>query len=83
LLEKDLRLEDLDLTKYDNGGKKIFIGNLSYRTSVEDLEDIFEKWGRIEKCYLTKNAQFGFVLYKEAKCGIDAIRGASESPIKL
>ena len=30
----------------------IFIGNLSWETEVEDLEQLFSNYGAVKKCYL-------------------------------
>jgi len=83
LFQKDVRLEELDLSGYDSGGKKIFVGNLGFRVACADLEDIFEKYGRISKCYLTMNRKFGFVLYDSAKSAVDAVRDVYHRQVQL
>jgi len=77
-LKKDLRPEDLDLAKYDSGGKKIFVGNLSFRTTEADLESLMEVYGKILKCYLALNRKFGFVVYSQVEDALRAVRNCNE-----
>ena len=37
----------------------IFIGNLSWETEVEDLEQLFSNYGAVKKCYLPLDREIG------------------------
>ena len=37
----------------------IFIGNLSWETEVEDLEQLFSNYGAVKKCYLPLDNETG------------------------
>ena len=37
----------------------IFIGNLSWETEVEDLEQLFSNYGAVKKCYLPLDRETG------------------------
>ena len=37
----------------------IFIGNLSWETEVEDLEQLFSNYGVLKKCYLPLDRETG------------------------
>ena len=37
----------------------IFIGNLSWETEVEDLEQLFSNYGAVKKCYLLLDRETG------------------------
>ena len=37
----------------------IFIGNLSWETEVEDLEQLFSNYGVVKKCYLPLDRETG------------------------
>ena len=37
----------------------IFIGNLSWETEVEDLEQLFSTYGAVKKCYLPLDKETG------------------------
>jgi len=37
----------------------IFIGNLSWETEVEDLEELFSNYGLVKKCYLPLDRETG------------------------
>ena len=37
----------------------IFIGNLSWETEVEDLEQLFSNYGLVKKCYLPLDRETG------------------------
>lgn len=39
---------------------KIFIGNLSEKTTANDIRPLFEKYGKVVECDVMKN--FGFVV---------------------
>jgi len=56
----------------DDESRKIFVGGLSWETTVKDLREYFEKFGEIADCTLKtdphtlRSRGFGFVLFNEA-----------------
>ena len=42
-------------------GKKLYIGNLDYSVSREELEKLFSKYGKVEEIKLIEGKGFGFV----------------------
>ena len=63
---------------------KIYIGNLTYDTTEEDLNKVFESYGQLESCTLIKDnfsgrsKGFGFVEIasdEEAKAAIEGLHG--------
>ncbi|XP_018904449.1 RNA-binding protein lark isoform X2 [Bemisia tabaci] len=55
------------------GTFKIFVGNLSDKTTGADLKPLFEEFGKVVECDVVKN--FGFVHMEKKEEGEDAIRG--------
>ncbi|KAL3866231.1 hypothetical protein ACJMK2_043548 [Sinanodonta woodiana] len=53
---------------------KLFVGGLSWETSVESLQNYFCQYGEVVDCVVMKNPQtgksrgFGFVTYKDTSC---------------
>jgi len=82
-LRKDLKPEELDLSKYDNGGKKVFVGNIGFQATEHDLREVFEEFGNIENCYLTSNGNCGFVVFRDIESAIAAVRRCNERSVKL
>merc|ERR1712212_1084597 len=59
---------------------RIYIGNLPANVRNADVEDLFEKYGRITECdlKLPRNGDgpaFAFVQYEDPRDAADAIRG--------
>ncbi|XP_078250994.1 RNA-binding protein 4B-like isoform X2 [Rhinoraja longicauda] len=50
---------------------KIFVGNLSRPTTVEEVRALFEKYGPVNECDLIKN--YGFVHMKDREAAKEAI----------
>lgn len=82
-LREDLKPEDLDLSKYDSEGRKIFIGNLSYETTKRDLTEGFGKYGSIETCYIASSRIIGFVVYHSVESAIGAVRRCNQRQVIL
>jgi RNA recognition motif-containing protein len=68
--------------------KKIFVGNLSWKTTEEDLKKHFEKYGKVisAKIVIDKNDQnkskgFGFVEMEDAEAAETAIRELNGAPL--
>lgn len=61
-------------------GKKLFVGNINWKATKEDLEELFGKIGEVEEAILIKDETgrskgFGFVSYANDD---DAARAISE-----
>jgi len=82
-LKEDLKPEHLDLSKYDQDGKKIFVGNLLAETTEHDLSDCFGKYGAITRCYIAKNRVIGFVVYRDVESALNAVRSCNLREVKL
>ncbi|WP_148598957.1 RNA recognition motif domain-containing protein [Aquisphaera giovannonii] len=63
-------------------GKKLYVGNLTYRTNSSDLEQLFSQYGSVESAEVISDREtgrskgFGFVemgTEAEAKAAIDAL----------
>ena len=42
-------------------GNKLFVGNLSYSTSEDELRELFSQHGRVDNVTIISNKGFGFV----------------------
>lgn len=67
-------------------GKKIYVGNISFKASEDDIKGIFSQFGEIETVNLITDAQtgrpkgFGFVemtTEEDAKKAIEALNGTT------
>jgi RNA recognition motif-containing protein len=67
--------------------KKIFVGNLSWKTSEEQLKEHFQKFGEVISAKIVtdqmtgKSKGFGFVEMKDAEAATAAIRELNEKPL--
>lgn len=67
--------------------KKIFVGNLSWKTSEEQLKEHFEKFGEVVSAKIVtdqmtgKSKGFGFVEMKDAEAAAAAIRELNDKPL--
>ncbi len=67
--------------------KKIFVGNLSWRTTEDQLKEHFEKFGEVVSAKIVtdqmtgKSKGFGFVEMKSAESATAAIRELNEKPL--
>jgi squid-like protein len=63
--------EKINQTRNDEDERKIFVGGLSWETTVKDLREYFEAFGTISDCTLKTDAQtgrsrgFGFVQFTD------------------
>jgi len=63
--------------------KKLFVGNINWSASKEDLEDIFSQYGELEETVLVRDENwrskdFGFIYYvneEDAKKAIEKLNG--------
>jgi len=64
--------EKINQTRNDDDERKIFVGGLSWETTVKDLREYFEQFGQISDCTLKtdpntgRSRGFGFVQFTEA-----------------
>lgn len=67
--------------------RKIFVGNLSWKTTEEQLKDHFAKFGEVLGAKIVidqmtgKSKGFGFVEMKDAEAAAAAIRELNEKPL--
>ena len=61
-------------------GSRLFVGNLSFETSKEAVEQLFGRWGKVVDCFLPTDRAtgdprgFGFVTFTSAADAKDAVR---------
>ena len=63
-----------------SSNSRLYVGNLPGNTRNADVEDLFEKYGRITECDLKhpRNGEglaFAFIQYEDPRDAEDAIRG--------
>ncbi|KAF5010632.1 hypothetical protein FDECE_3213 [Fusarium decemcellulare] len=67
--------------KEENASRKIFVGNMSFKTTQDDLQRNFEKCGEIEWAKVAtfedtgKCKGFGWVKFKEPEAAASAVKG--------
>jgi len=54
---------------------KIFIGNLNESTTAEQLQTLFEEYGKVLDCVKLENKNIGFVHMLKKSCAYRAIEG--------
>jgi RNA recognition motif-containing protein len=77
------------LVRKERGGtlKNIFVGNLSFNTSEDELRQIFEPYGQVERVSILtdrdtgRSRGFGFVEMENAEEGEKAIAGLNGSQV--
>ena len=60
-------------------GKKLYVGNLTYSVSMEELEELFSNYGKVEDVKLIEGKGFGFVemsSQSEAETAKTALNGS-------
>lgn len=63
-------------------GSKLFVGNLSYSTDENELQELFSKHGTVKSVNIIPNKGFGFVEMTsptEAETAMEALNHASVS----
>lgn len=66
--------------EYDAGGRKLYVGNLSFRTREEDLDHVFRQYGKITDMFIPldtesgRNRGFGFITFGDPRDAEDAAR---------
>ena len=61
---------------------KIFVGNLPQDVVSEDLQELFNHFGAIEKCNKVQNKSFGFVEMPDSDCANAAVTNLNKSVLK-
>ena len=70
----------------------IYVGNLDYKVTEEDLNDLFSEFGEVESAriitdkYNGRSKGFGFVIMEdqtEAKSAIETLNGKSDNDREL
>ena len=56
--------------------KSLYVGNLAYSTTEEDLKTLFEPWGPVSEARIVQGRGFGFVDVPEDKAA-EAIEGTN------
>ena len=60
-------------------GKKLYVGNLSYSVTNQDLEELFSKYGKVDSVNVIEGKGFGFVEMADAAEAEKAKKELSES----
>lgn len=60
---------------------KIFIGNLSFNTTVEKLLEVFGAYGEITDSYKPERKGFAFITYKDEESAQKAIEAMNEKEL--
>ncbi|MDD3661942.1 MAG: RNA-binding protein [Candidatus Dojkabacteria bacterium] len=61
--------------------KKLFVGNLSYSTTQEALEELFSQYGEIENIYKPAQKGFAFVTFKTEEAAKAAMEAQNGQPL--
>jgi RNA recognition motif-containing protein len=70
-----------------NSKNKLFIGNLSWKATEEDLRPLFEQYGTVVKInvvydgYTHKSRGFGFVEMSSPEEAVDALEKLNDAPL--
>lgn len=66
--------------------KKLFVGNLDFKTTEEDLDKVFSEFGDIEESIIIKDGNrskgFGFVTFSEKADAKKAVEEMNEKDLK-
>jgi len=80
-LKQQIKTKDtINASKNENDERKLFVGNLSWETTVEELKDYFLKFGEIKDATIKvdvsgRSRGFGFVLFDESASVEKALEG--------
>ncbi|CRG99576.1 RNA-binding protein, putative [Plasmodium relictum] len=84
---KDAKKESED-RNHKNDGSTLYVSNLSSKITTARLQDIFEKFGNIEKCYVISNPitresrNFGFVTFNSSHEAHNALSKANKMEVE-
>lgn len=65
---------------------KLFVSNLPYSTTQDELRDVFSEYGEISDCHMPLDKEtgrgrgFGFVVMPHTKEALNAIQGLDQCP---
>ena len=68
--------------------KKLFVGNIDWGTTDDDMKDLFAEYGEIEECVIIKDRAtnrskgFGFVTFVNDEDADKAIEALNEFEVK-
>jgi len=62
--------------------KKLYVGNLDYDTTKEDLKELFDPYGTILDCFVVNRKGFGFVTYETEEEAGQALEALNAKPFK-
>ncbi|CAH0481385.1 unnamed protein product [Peronospora belbahrii] len=71
-----------------NPGNNLYVANLATRTSQSELQELFEKYGRVNKCQVivdpvTRESRgFGFVTYEDVRDAEDAVKELNDQEVQ-
>ncbi|EEY68033.1 uncharacterized protein PITG_18104 [Phytophthora infestans T30-4] len=71
-----------------NPGNNLYVANLATRVGQQDLQDLFSKFGRVEKCEVivdpvTKESRgFGFVTFEDVRDAEDAVKELNNQEVQ-
>ncbi|KAJ8609831.1 hypothetical protein CTAYLR_008139 [Chrysophaeum taylorii] len=71
--------DSLDRKKCDESRKKVYVSNLDYKTTSEDLREFFEQWGAVAEVYvpfdssLGRSRGFAFVTFESKEAAETAV----------
>jgi len=63
-------------------GSKLYVGNLSYSVTKEDLEKLFSKYGEVKEVNIVEGRGFGFVEMSNSSEAEKAKEGLNGSDFK-
>jgi len=78
---KQIKTKDtINASKNENDDRKLFVGNLSWETTIEELKDYFQKFGEIKDATIKvdvtgRSRGFGFVLFDDCASVEKALEG--------
>lgn len=76
--------ESVDTNKFDNDDRKLFVGGLTWETTVEQLQEYFSKFGTVKDASIKVDGAgssrgFGFVLFESAESVVNVLNEESHS----
>ncbi|XP_015596386.1 putative RNA-binding protein EEED8.10 [Cephus cinctus] len=84
----DLSSEESSLSTTEDGVpiRKLFVGNLAQRTTHKELDNLFSKFGKVDSCYLKRNAgksNYAFITFSNVEDALKARKEGLRKEIRL